>query len=112
MVGTMILIMMHPGTIPIGPIILLIVVSMLCSLGIAGVGGGATAAGLMLFGAMGWTPYTAIILALFSVEAFIDMGRTALNVQGAHVAAIVAGKFTGALDLKGEGSRFAKPVVA
>ena len=102
MVGTMILIMTNQVTIPM--ILMLVFVTMLCSLGIAGVGGGATAAGLMLFGAMNWAPYTAIILALFSVEAFIDMGRTALNVQGGLTAGIVSGRLTGALNLKGGGT--------
>lgn len=74
-------------------LILLIIIVTLCSLGIAGVGGGATMAGLMVFGVLGFD--VSLIAVLFSVEALIDMGRTALNVSDGMVAGIVAARFTG-----------------
>jgi L-cystine uptake protein TcyP (sodium:dicarboxylate symporter family) len=99
MLATMVYISM--GGPNIGQIIILIFIVMLCSLGIAGVGGGATAAGLMVFGTLGWPQYIPIVGILFSVEALIDMGRTTLNVSGGFVAGVVAGRFSGALNLKG-----------
>jgi uncharacterized protein len=54
------------------------------SLGVAGVGGGATFAALIVLPAMG-LPVTLVAL-LISVEPLIDMGRTALNVNGAMTA--------------------------
>lgn len=54
------------------------------SVGVAGVGGGATFAALIVLPAMG-LPITLVAL-LISVEPLIDMGRTALNVSGAMTA--------------------------
>lgn len=50
------------------------------SAGVAGVGGGATFAALIVLPAMG-LPVTLAAL-LISIEPLIDMGRTALNVSG------------------------------
>lgn len=57
------------------------------SAGVAGVGGGATFAALIVLPAMG-LPVTLVAL-LISVEPLIDMGRTALNVNGAMTAGAV-----------------------
>ena len=76
-------------------LIMLIIIVTLCSAGIAGVGGGATMAGLMVFGVLGFD--VALIGMLFSVEALIDMGRTFVNVSDGMVAGIVAAKFSGNL---------------
>ncbi|KLU14560.1 MULTISPECIES: L-cystine transporter [Xenorhabdus] len=57
------------------------------SAGVAGVGGGATFAALIVLPAMG-LPVTLAAL-LISVEPLIDMGRTALNVNGAMTAGTV-----------------------
>ncbi|HCQ0686193.1 TPA: cation:dicarboxylase symporter family transporter, partial [Escherichia coli] len=54
------------------------------SAGVAGVGGGATFAALIVLPAMG-LPVTLLAL-LISVEPLIDMGRTALNVSGSMTA--------------------------
>ncbi|WP_226570024.1 L-cystine transporter [Mangrovibacter yixingensis] len=59
----------------------------LSSAGVAGVGGGATFAALIVLPAMG-LPVTLVAL-LISVEPLIDMGRTALNVNGAMTAGTV-----------------------
>ncbi|MEQ1977139.1 L-cystine transporter [Xenorhabdus sp. SGI240] len=57
------------------------------SAGVAGVGGGATFAALIVLPAMG-LPVTLAAL-LISVEPLIDMGRTALNVNGAMTAGTI-----------------------
>lgn len=59
----------------------------LSSAGVAGVGGGATFAALIVLPAMG-LPVTLVAL-LISVEPLIDMGRTALNVSGAMTAGAI-----------------------
>ncbi len=57
------------------------------SAGVAGVGGGATFAALIVLPAMG-LPVTLVAL-LISVEPLIDMGRTALNVSGSMTAGTI-----------------------
>ncbi|MDO9191606.1 MAG: cation:dicarboxylase symporter family transporter, partial [Undibacterium sp.] len=59
------------------PLILIITVS---SVGVAGVGGGATFAALIVLSAMDLP--VALAGLLISIEPLIDMGRTALNVSG------------------------------
>lgn len=59
----------------------------LSSIGVAGVGGGATFAALIVLPTMG-LPVTLVAL-LISIEPLIDMGRTALNVNGAMTAATI-----------------------
>ncbi len=56
----------------------------LSSAGVAGVGGGATFAALIVLPTMG-LPVTLVAL-LISIEPLIDMGRTALNVNGSMTA--------------------------
>jgi len=62
----------------------LVAVVVISSFGIAGVGGGATFAALVVLPTMG-LPVT-IAALLISVEPLIDMARTALNVNGAMTA--------------------------
>lgn len=57
----------------------------LSSVGVAGVGGGATFAALIVLPAMGLP--VELVALLISVEPLIDMGRTALNVNGSMTAA-------------------------
>jgi L-cystine uptake protein TcyP (sodium:dicarboxylate symporter family) len=61
------------------------------SFGIAGVGGGATNAALVVLPAMGF-PVTVAAL-LISIEPLIDMARTALNVNGSITAGMVTTRF-------------------
>lgn len=61
------------------------------SFGVAGVGGGATFAALIVLPAMG-LPVTLVAL-LISVEPLIDMGRTALNVSGAMTAGVLTSQW-------------------
>ncbi|MEG2830553.1 MAG: cation:dicarboxylase symporter family transporter, partial [Edwardsiella sp. (in: enterobacteria)] len=77
------------GINPFDPIWIatLVGVVTISSAGVAGVGGGATFAALIVLPAMG-LPVTLVAL-LISVEPLIDMGRTALNVNGAMTAGAV-----------------------
>lgn len=69
------------------PLIGIVAVS---SFGIAGVGGGATFAALVVLPAMGLP--VALVALLISIEPLIDMARTALNVNGAMTAGVVTGR--------------------
>ncbi|ATZ11450.1 L-cystine transporter [Erwinia amylovora] len=85
---TMLAVMVAP-TIGINPfepmwIASLVAIVTLSSAGVAGVGGGATFAALIVLPAMG-LPVTLVAL-LISIEPLIDMGRTALNVNGSITA--------------------------
>ena len=70
------------------PLVAIVAIS---SLGIAGVGGGATFAALVVLPAMGF-PVT-VAAVLISVEPLIDMARTALNVNGAMTAGVLTGRW-------------------
>ncbi len=74
----------------IGFLLKLIVIVAISSFGIAGVGGGATYAGLVVLSSMGLPVWIAALL--ISVEPLIDMARTALNVSGAFVATLVTSR--------------------
>lgn len=74
------------GINPLDPwwIVTLVGMVTISSVGVAGVGGGATFAALIVLQAMGLSITLAALL--ISVEPLIDMGRTALNVNGAMTA--------------------------
>ncbi len=67
------------------------------SIGVAGVGGGATFAALIVLSAMDLP--VALAGLLISVEPLIDMGRTALNVSGSITAGTVTSRVMGQTDL-------------
>ena len=69
----------------------LVLVIAIGSFGIAGVGGGATNAALVVLPLMG-LPVTVAAL-LITVEPMIDMARTALNVNGAIATGMVTSRF-------------------
>ncbi|MCL9774789.1 L-cystine transporter [Vibrio methylphosphonaticus] len=71
-------------------ILSLIAIITVSSFGIAGVGGGATFAALIVLPAMG-LPVT-IAALLISIEPLIDMARTALNVSGAMTAGTITSR--------------------
>ncbi len=71
----------------------LIAIITISSFGVAGVGGGATFAALIVLPAMG-LPVT-IVALLISVEPLIDMARTALNVSGAMTAGTITSRLLG-----------------
>ncbi len=87
------------GINPFDPVFLikLIAIVAISSFGIAGVGGGATFAGLVVLSSMGMPVWIAAFL--ISVEPLIDMARTALNVSDAFVANLVTAKLQGELDM-------------
>jgi uncharacterized protein len=67
------------------------------SVGVAGVGGGATFAALIVLSAMDLP--VALAGLLISVEPLIDMGRTALNVSGSITAGTVTSRILGVTDM-------------
>jgi L-cystine uptake protein TcyP (sodium:dicarboxylate symporter family) len=67
------------------------------SIGVAGVGGGATFAALIVLSAMDLP--VALAGLLISIEPLIDMGRTALNVSGSATAGTVASRLMGQTDV-------------
>lgn len=74
----------------------LVVVVALGSIGIAGVGGGATFAALTVLSAMGLP--VGLVGLLIAIEPLIDMARTALNVSDALVAGLFTARVNGVLD--------------
>lgn len=86
------------GINPLDPvwILTLVCVVTLSSIGVAGVGGGATFAALIVLPIMG-LPVTLVAL-LISIEPLIDMGRTALNVDGSMTAGVVTSQLMGQTD--------------
>jgi uncharacterized protein len=86
------------GIDPLSPsfILTLIVVVMISSFGVAGVGGGATFASLIVLSVMDLP--LAIVGLLISVEPLIDMGRTALNVSGGMTTGVLTSRINGDFD--------------
>lgn len=82
------------GIVPFTPgfIGMLILIVAISSFGVAGVGGGATFAAIIVLSAMDLP--IALAGILISVEPLIDMGRTALNVSGSMVSGIVSSRIT------------------
>ncbi len=77
-------------------ILSLVFVVSISSIGVAGVGGGATFAALIVLPMLG-LPVTLVAL-LISIEPLIDMGRTALNVDGSMTAGMVTSQLMGQTD--------------
>jgi L-cystine uptake protein TcyP (sodium:dicarboxylate symporter family) len=67
------------------------------SVGVAGVGGGATFAALIVLSAMNLP--VALAGLLISIEPLIDMGRTAINVSGSIAAGTFASRVLGETDV-------------
>jgi len=74
----------------------LIAVVAISSFGVAGVGGGATFAALLVLSTLNLP--VALAGLLISVEPLIDMGRTAVNVSGAMTAGVLTSKATGEMN--------------
>ena len=81
------------GINPMDPMFILSLVGIvtISSFGVAGVGGGATFAALIVLPAMGFP--VALVALLISIEPLIDMARTALNVNGAMIAGVLTDRF-------------------
>lgn len=77
-------------------IVTLIVIVAISSFGVAGVGGGATFAAILVLSALNLP--IALAGLLISVEPLIDMGRTAVNVSGSMTAGVTTAKISGELD--------------
>lgn len=79
-------------------ILTLVVVVILSSFGVAGVGGGATFASILVLSALNLPVGLAGVL--ISIEPLIDMGRTALNVNDSILAGTGTARLTKQLDDK------------
>ncbi|MFJ7935008.1 L-cystine transporter [Sporosarcina sp. NPDC096371] len=99
------------GQNPLEPTFLLTLVAIVAisSFGVAGVGGGATFAAILVLSAMNLP----VVLAglLISVEPLIDMGRTAVNVSGSMTAGVTTARVTGELDTDVYNAPLAKQTV-
>jgi uncharacterized protein len=86
------------GIDPLSPSFLLSVIAIVAisSFGVAGVGGGATFAALLVLSALNLPVGLAGLL--ISIEPLIDMGRTAVNVSGAMTSGILTSRVTGDID--------------
>jgi L-cystine uptake protein TcyP (sodium:dicarboxylate symporter family) len=91
MLATMVAPTMGIDPLSVAFIVKLVLIVAISSLGIAGVGGGATFAALVVLPAMGF-PIT-IAALLISIEPLIDMARTALNVNGSMTAGMLTSRF-------------------
>ncbi|HAD38968.1 MAG TPA: L-cystine transporter, partial [Plesiomonas shigelloides] len=87
------------GINPMDPSFLmtLIAVVTISSFGVAGVGGGATFAAIIVLSTMNLP--IALAGFLISIEPLIDMARTALNVNGAMTAGVVSSRALGQTDM-------------
>ncbi|AXH98403.1 L-cystine transporter [Sporosarcina sp. PTS2304] len=86
------------GQNPLDPTFLLTLIAIVAvsSFGVAGVGGGATFAAILVLSALNLP--VALAGLLISVEPLIDMGRTAVNVSGSITAGVTTARVTGELD--------------
>lgn len=88
------------GIDPLNPTFLasVVLIVAISSFGVAGVGGGATFAAILVLSALDLP--LALAGILISVEPLIDMGRTALNVSGSMTAGVTTARLTGELDMQ------------
>jgi len=86
------------GIDPFTPGFILTVIAVVAasSFGVAGVGGGATYAAILVLSVLDLP--IALAGLLISVEPLIDMGRTAVNVSGSMTAGVLTARATGQLD--------------
>ena len=68
----------------------------IASFGVAGVGGGATFAAIIVLSALKLP--VALAGVLISIEPVIDMGRTAVNVSDSVLAGLISGRLFGEVD--------------
>lgn len=96
----MVAVMIAPtvGIDPLSPgfMLQLVLIIGISSFGIAGVGGGATFAALIVLSTLNMP--VALVGLLISIEALIDMGRTALNVNGSMVSGTITSRILKKLD--------------
>ena len=82
----------------LGFIISLVLIVTISSLGVAGVGGGATFAALIVLPALGFP--VILVALLISIEPLIDMARTALNVNGSMTAGTITSRLLKPSDMQ------------
>ncbi|MGF1703859.1 cation:dicarboxylase symporter family transporter [Photobacterium makurazakiensis] len=85
-------------TVDLSFILQLVAVIAIASFGIAGVGGGATFAAVAVLTIMGLD--ITIVAILVSIEALIDMARTALNISGSMLSGVITAKRNDSLDIE------------
>lgn len=76
----------------LGFYIMLVIVIVISSFGIAGLPGAATLSISVVISGMGMGEYFPLVGAIIAIDPILDMGRTCLNVSGTMVSAIVTGK--------------------
>lgn len=86
------------GINPMDPMFIfnVVIIVAISSFGVAGVGGGATFAALIVLSALDLPVGLAGLL--ISIEPLIDMGRTVVNVSGSMTAGVVSAKLLGEID--------------
>ncbi|MFP7233877.1 L-cystine transporter TcyP [Bacillus subtilis] len=86
------------GQNPFDPVFIITVIAVVAisSFGVAGVGGGATFAALLVLSSLNMP--VALAGLLISIEPLIDMGRTALNVSGSMTSGLITSKITKEID--------------
>ncbi|MDG1996683.1 MAG: cation:dicarboxylase symporter family transporter [Emcibacteraceae bacterium] len=90
---TMLALMVAPTvgvTVDFAFLAMLVGIVTISSFGVAGIGGGATFAAMIVLPAMGLP--IEIVALLISIEPLIDMARTALNVNGSMTAGVITSK--------------------
>ena len=87
------------GIDPLAPefIVKLVLIIGISSFGVAGVGGGATFAALIVLSSMGLP--VALAGVLISIEALIDMGRTAINVNDSILSGTLTARVLNKLNI-------------
>ncbi|MWP46436.1 cation:dicarboxylate symporter family transporter [Gilliamella sp. Pas-s27] len=79
--------------------IMLVIVVVIGSIGIAGIPGTATVAATVVLSGMGMAEYFPLIGMVLAVDPIIDMARTLANVSGAMTAAVVTDREIGLMDM-------------
>ena len=79
--------------------VMLIIVVVIGSIGIAGIPGTATVAATVVLSGMGMAEYFPLIGMVLAVDPIIDMARTLANVSGAMTAAVATDREVGLMDM-------------
>ena len=81
-------------------VVIVVLMAMLGSLGIAGVPGSATMAVSVMLTGIGFGDHFALLSIVLAIDPIIDMARTASNVSGAMTASICTDRGLKTLDVK------------
>ncbi|MCX8650375.1 cation:dicarboxylase symporter family transporter [Gilliamella sp. B2776] len=79
--------------------IMLVIVVVIGSIGIAGIPGTATVAATVVLSGMGMAEYFPLIGMVLAVDPIIDMARTLVNVSGSMTAAVATDREVGLMDM-------------